>query len=100
MASVGGRIYPSDKAIGHLRSYTEDGLAAKMTAAGLRVEWVRSWGYPFYSPLVRATVERLPTGPPTGAMGRKSKAAAAMLYQLYRLNLPGRGDVITALGRT
>jgi len=52
-----------------------------------------------YSPLYRTLVEFLPSGPPRGRVGRFGRFVAAALYQVYRLNVPGRGDVLSALAR-
>ncbi|MCI0434460.1 MAG: methyltransferase domain-containing protein [Gemmatimonadetes bacterium] len=98
LASMQGRMRASELEIGHVRNYTKTELGRKMELAGLRVVRIHGWGFPFYSPLYRTLSELLPGGPPTGKMGRFAQLAAAALYQLYRLNVPGRGDVIMALG--
>ena len=99
VATMQGRMRRSELAIGHIRNYSEVELERKLVAAGLEVVWIRGWGFPFYSPLYRTVTEWLPSGPPTGPMGPVSRAIALGLYHLYRLNWPGRGDVISALGR-
>jgi SAM-dependent methyltransferase len=99
IATMQGRMRKSELAIGHIRNYSEVELRKKIEAAGAEIVWIRGWGFPFYSPLYRTAAEWLPGGPPTGAMGKGSQMVAAALYQLYRLNLPGRGDVITALAK-
>jgi hypothetical protein len=58
---------------------------------------VHGWGFPFYSPIYRSLIELLPGGPPAGPAGPASRLVARTLYQLYRLNWPGRGDVLSAL---
>ena len=98
-ATMQGRMRKSELAIGHIRNYSEIELRKKIEAAGLEIVWIRGWGFPFYSPLYRTVAEWLPGGPPTGAMGKSSQMIAAALYQLYRLNVRGRGDVITALAQ-
>jgi SAM-dependent methyltransferase len=99
VATMQGRMRRSELAIGHIRNYSEIELRRKLELAGLEIVWVRGWGFPFYSPFYRTLAEWLPGGPPTGPMGRGSQIVAALLYQLYRLNWPGRGDVISALAR-
>jgi SAM-dependent methyltransferase len=99
MAQIAGRMRRSERAIGHVRNYSAVELRTKLELAGLEVLWVRGWGFPFYSPLYRMAAEWLPGGPPTGEVGRVGRVAARALYQLYRANVPGRGDVISALGR-
>ena len=90
---------PSEIKIGHLRNYSPTELRAKAEAADLEVVDLFGWGFPFYAPLYRTIVEWLPGGAPQGPMGKGSMAVAGMLYHLYRLNLPRRGDVITLLAR-
>ena len=90
----------SESAIGHIRNYSSMELQRKIEAADLEIVWICGWGFPFYSPVYRTLAEWLPGGPPTGAMGRPSQIVAAALYHLYRLNWPGRGDVITCLAKT
>jgi len=99
VATMQGRMRRSELSIGHIRNYSAIELRRKIESAGLEVLWIRGWGFPFYSPIYRTLAEWLPGGPPTGSMGRGTQIAAAALYQLYRLNWPGRGDVITVLAR-
>ena len=82
-----------------MRNYAAGELPAKMERAGLRPIRVWGWGFPFYSPLYRSAVEWLPGGPPAGPVGRLGRVAARALYHLYRLNWPGRGDVLNVLAR-
>lgn len=97
IATMEGKMRPSESRIGHLRNYSSAELTAKLRSAGLKPIRVEGWGFPFYSPLYRTAAEWLPGGPPDGPMGRGSKLAAAFLYQLYKLNVPGKGDVLTVL---
>lgn len=97
VATMQGKMRPSEAGIGHLRNYTSNELAAKLQSAGLKPIRVAGWGFPFYSPLYRTAAEWLPGGPPDGPMGRGSKLAARFLYQLYKLNVKGKGDVLTVL---
>jgi SAM-dependent methyltransferase len=98
-STMAGRMRPSERAIGHVRNYSADELRRKLEAAGLEVVWIRGWGFPFFSPLYRTVSEWLPGGPPTGSIGPVARLVARALYHLYRLNVPGRGDVISALAR-
>lgn len=98
-STIGGRMRPSERSIGHVRNYSTVELRRKHELAGLEVLWVRGWGFPFYSPLYRSAVEWLPGGPPSGQIGPVARIAARALHHLYRLNVPGRGDVLSALAR-
>jgi SAM-dependent methyltransferase len=97
LATMQGKMRPSETRIGHLRNYSSAELSDKMQSVGLKPIRVEGWGFPFYSPLYRTAAEWLPGGPPDGPMGRGSRLAAALLYQLYKLNVTGRGDVLTVL---
>jgi SAM-dependent methyltransferase len=99
IATMQGRMRRSELAIGHMRNYSEIELRRKIEVAGLEIVSVKGWGFPFYSPLYRTVAEWLPGGPPTGPMGPGSRLVAQALYQLYKFNWPGRGDVITVLAR-
>jgi SAM-dependent methyltransferase len=96
-STVAGRMRPSERAIGHVRNYTRDELTRKLERAGLEVAWCRGWGFPFYSPIYRSIAEHIPGGPPTGRVDGMARVTADLLYHLYRLNVPGRGDVVSAL---
>ncbi|HKW69161.1 MAG TPA: methyltransferase domain-containing protein [Candidatus Dormibacteraeota bacterium] len=100
VSTIGGRMRRSETTTGHVRNYTRAELKRKLEAAGLLVLEVTGWGFPFYSPLYRSAVEYLPGGPPAGPAGRVSRFAGNVLYELYRLNWRGRGDVLSALAET
>lgn len=99
ISTMQGRMRRSELAIGHVRNYSRVELHRKLEAAGLEPVRTHGWGFPFYSPLYRSLIEWVPGGPPGGPMGRASRVLARALYHLYRLNWPGRGDVITVLAR-
>ena len=99
VSTMQGRMRKSELAIGHVRNYSATELRHKLESAGLEVLQTTGWGFPFYSPLYRSITELLPGGPPAGPVGSLGKLAANLLYHLYRLNLPGRGDVLSALAK-
>jgi SAM-dependent methyltransferase len=99
VTTMSGRMRPSELRIGHLRNYSANELRAKADAAHLDVVDLFGWGFPFYSPLYRSVVEFFPGGAPQGPMGTVSRWIARLLYQIYRLNIPRRGDVITMLAK-
>jgi hypothetical protein len=96
--TIGGTIYPNDHAVGHINGYTKETLAATLERAGLKLEWISAWGFPFHS-AVRALTERTPNGPATGQLGPVRRLTARSLFYLYKVNVPGQGDVITGLAR-
>ena len=97
--SMRGRMRPSERAIGHLRNYSNGELRTKADKAGLEVVDIFGWGFPFYSPLYRTVVEWIPGGPPQGKIESGQRIFADLLYHLYGLNIPRRGDVVTLLAR-
>jgi SAM-dependent methyltransferase len=97
VSTLAGRMRASELMTGHVRNYTAVELRRKLELVGLRVVDVRGWGFPFYSPLYRSAIELIPGGPPAGPAGALSRLGARALYQVYRLNLPRRGDVLSAL---
>ncbi|MGD0902687.1 MAG: methyltransferase [Terracidiphilus sp.] len=99
VATMRGRMRPSELAIGHFRNYSDVELRAKAEHAGLEVVDIWGWGLPFYSPLYRTAIEWLSAGPPGGKFGFVQRSIASFLYHLYALNIPRRGDVVTMLAR-
>ena len=100
VSTLAGRMRASEVLTGHVRNYSAVELRRKLEAAGLEVLDVRGWGFPWYSPLYRSVIELLPGGPPAGPTNGVARLGARALYQLYRTNLPRRGDVISALARS
>jgi len=99
VSTLQGRMRQSELAIGHVRNYSSVELRRKCELSGLQVVRMSGWGFPFYSPMYRTVSEWLPGGPPTDPSGRLGRVAAWTLYHLYRLNWPGRGDVLSVLAR-
>ncbi len=97
ISTIGGRMRRSELNTGHVRNYSRAELSGKLERAGLRTVRVEGWGFPFYSPIYRSLVEMLPGGPPAGPAGPFSRLGARFLYQLYRINVRGQGDVLSAL---
>jgi SAM-dependent methyltransferase len=97
ISTLAGRMRASEVLTGHVRNYSAVELTRKLEVVGLRVIDIRGWGFPFYSPIYRSLIELLPGGPPAGATGPMSRLIARGMYQVYRLNWPRRGDVLSAL---
>lgn len=97
ISTMQGRMRPSELAIGHVRNYSPIELQRKLELVGLKTLKRYGWGFPFYSPLYRTVSEWLPGGPPVGPIGPTGRLVAHALYRLYRLNWPGRGDVLSVL---
>lgn len=99
ISTIQGRMRPSELGIGHVRNYSAIELRRKLASVGLEVIKMWGWGFPFYSPIYRSIIEWLKGGVPQGPMGPFSRLAAACLFQLYHLNIPGRGDILNVLAR-
>jgi len=99
VTTMRGRMRPSERAIGHVRNYSDAEIRQKAGIAGLHVSDLYGWGFPFYSPLFRTVVEWFPGGPPRGQIGKGQQAVAQLLHILYYLNVPRHGDVVTLLAR-
>lgn len=97
ISTLAGTMRSSEVLTGHVRNYSPVELRRKLEVVGLRVVDVHGWGFPFYSPIYRSLIELLPGGPPAGPAGPFGRFIANVLYQLYRLNWPRRGDVLSAL---
>jgi len=95
-----GRMRAIEEEVGHVRNYSDKELVKKLTAAGFSVVSVRKWGFPFYSPLYRTILSfRAPQQATLGTYGKLRKLLAELLYNLFFLNIPGRGDVIMILAK-
>jgi SAM-dependent methyltransferase len=99
IGTMQGRMRRSEERIGHLRNYTRAGLVEKIERAGFAVERVIEWGFPFYSPVYRSLIELIGGQTAKLSYGARDRAIASMLYQLYRLNMSTRGDVLMIVGR-
>ena len=98
VATMRGRMRPSELTIGHFRNYSDIELRVKAETAGLEVVDIFGWGFPFYSPLFRTAIEWVPTAA-EGKYGTIQRTTANLLYRLYSLNIPRRGDVVTMVAR-
>lgn len=99
VATMQGRMRKSEAHIGHVRNYTRSGLESQMRRAGIKVEKVVEWGFPFYSPFYR-TLSEFVGGAEAKELNyrRRDQLIANALFQLYRLNSSRHGDVLTILG--
>lgn len=83
--------------VGHVRNYSRELLSQRLEAGGFAPLAVVEWGFPFFSPLYRDFLDRLPGGTVKGKMGRRKKLVAELLYQLFKLNAWDRGDKLVIL---
>jgi len=83
--------------VGHVRNYRQNELVHKMKEAGLIIDQVIEWGFPFYSPLYRDLLALLNGKGTKGKIGWSRRAISALLYGLFKLNSYQRGDEIIVL---
>ena len=65
-----------------------------MERAGLVVERVFEWGFPFYSPLYRDLLEAIGNRGTMGRFGPVKKMLSHLIYAVFLLNSARRGDYI------
>jgi 2-polyprenyl-3-methyl-5-hydroxy-6-metoxy-1,4-benzoquinol methylase len=97
VTTIQGTMRASEREVGHVRNYTRAGLEARLREAGFVPERTIEWGFPFYSPIHRALLERAGPGISEGRFGPSRRALAAVLYALFFLNSRRRGDILIAL---
>jgi hypothetical protein len=90
---------PSERAICHFRSYSDDELRAKVAGAGLEIVELVGWGFLFYSPPVSHYRRMAPRRPSRREVRTVQKTIANFLNHLYAFNIPRRGDVMTVHAR-
>ena len=96
-----GRVYPSDKAMGHTRHYSREGLQSLAESAGFRTLRCFAWGWPFHS-LYRIGLNMATESILDGFGQEKYTAAQRLLceflYGLFFLNSGRRGQQLFYLG--
>lgn len=83
--------------VGHVRNYTRAELCAKLERGGFAPLKVVEWGFPFFSPLYRNLLDRIPSGAVKGRMNWRKRLMADFLYRLFELNAWDRGDKLVVL---
>ncbi|MGE4063831.1 MAG: methyltransferase domain-containing protein [Rhodospirillaceae bacterium] len=99
VGTLQGRMRRFEKDVGHVRNYGAGELQEKMQRAGLAVDRVITWGFPFFSPLYRDFLEITGSRGTTGRFGLFRKLVCHGIYTLFLLNSHSRGDYIFVRGR-
>lgn len=99
VATLQGRMRRFEEGVGHLRNYGPGELEEKMRRAGLAIDRVIAWGFPFYSPLYRDFLDLVDSRGTTGQFGLTRKLICHGLYALFLLNSHRRGDYLFVRGR-
>jgi SAM-dependent methyltransferase len=92
-----GPLRPSSIAMGHLRHYSREGLAAKLVDAGFSLLSLSAWGTPFHDPIYAWIRGKAPEGSTTGHYGPGRRLASSLLHAVFYLNLFDRGHKLFAL---
>lgn len=85
-----------DEQVGHVRNYQVGELEAKCEQAGLTVERVNYWGFPFFTPFARTLQNHMKS---QSAATTFSRISAEIMYYLYFMNSWQRGDLLVLLAR-
>lgn len=94
VSTLQGRMRAFEKQVGHVRNYTPGELEEKISSAGLKIERVVQWGWPFYSPLYRDLLDGVNNKGTMGRFGIVRKTICHMLYGVFLLNRSNKGDYI------
>lgn len=94
ISTLQGRMRDFERQVGHVRNYAPGELEDKMRQAGLTVERVVAWGWPFYSPLYRNLLDAVDNKGTMGRFGPLRKLICHLLYGLFMLNRSTKGDYL------
>ena len=99
VATLQGRMRNFEKGVGHVRNYAHGELEEKIRRAGLVIDRVIAWGFPFYSPLYRDFLNMVDSKGTTGTFGPMRRLICHGLYTLFLLNSHSRGDYLFVRAR-
>ena len=99
VATLQGRMRHFEKDVGHVRNYIPGELEDKMRRAGLQIDRVIAWGFPFYSPLYRDFLDMTNSRGTTGKFGLVRRLICHGLYTLFLFNSHARGDYLFVRAR-
>lgn len=99
VATLQGRMRHFERDVGHVRNYAPGELEEKMRRAGLQIDRVIAWGFPFYSPLYRDFLDMTNSRGTTGKFGLMRRLICHGLYTLFLLNSHARGDYLFVRAR-
>lgn len=94
ISTLQGRMRNFERQVGHVRNYAPHELERKIESAGLKIERVVAWGWPFYSPLYRDLLDMMDNKGTMGRFGLIRKTICHILYGLFLLNRSTKGDYI------
>jgi SAM-dependent methyltransferase len=92
-----GRMRKIELTYGHVRNYVPGELEKKLFNAGLKINKVIEWGFPFYSPLYRNLLDVIKGAGTTGKYGPTQKTIAQLIYVIFLINSWNKGDELVIL---
>lgn len=102
ITTPGGRMRSFERHVGHVRNYSSQSLEKKLKRAGFKVVLSSMWGFPFYSPLYRDIFEILNLRGQrlsNGNFNLFKRLISKLIYYLFFLNLPNKGDQLVILAK-
>lgn len=98
-----GPLFPIDKMVGHTRHFTPKDIADAVEKAGLTVERVEAWGFPFFN-LYKHLINLSPEKTSQAFMSEQKytdfqKLVSRLVYICFRLSLPFAGYQLFAFCR-
>ncbi|MEE2705223.1 MAG: class I SAM-dependent methyltransferase [Pseudomonadota bacterium] len=89
-----GEMREVERQVGHLRNYSKKDLLKKINNAGLQIEHVTTWGWPFFSPFYRNLLNLIGNKGTMGKFGLIRKMICNILYYIFYFNSSSKGDYI------
>jgi SAM-dependent methyltransferase len=100
ISTLQGRMRKFEREVGHVRNYRRGELTSKIEAAGFVIRRQLNWGFPFFSPLYRDILDRVPQGATTGHFGLRRRLLSNALYAIFYANATWVGDYVICLAET
>ena len=97
-----GPVFPIDKAMGHVRHFTENSLTQLLTSHGLQVLSFQEWGFPFhtaYKYFINLRPDDCLRRFAEGEYNLFERLVSTTVRALFYLNLPSSGLQIVCLAR-
>lgn len=98
VSTLEGTMRSFEKEIGHVRRYEKDELEDKLDRNGFKILKKINWGFPFYSPFYLNLLNIGSTNKQSyGQYSRSKIALCNVLYYLFYLSVPSKGDIVFVL---
>ncbi len=98
-----GPLFEIDRRVGHHRHFAAQEMAGMLEREGLKIMRLWQWGFPFfnlYKHLINLWPDRMcQTFLSTQGYGPGQKLVSALIYHMFRLNLPRGGYQLLAMAQ-